>query len=342
LNNIKGILMKTLSALMLFLGISHVQTSMFYPTRTPPPTIPPLIKAIKQWSIAIKQWSIWSSPEYYERVKDELARAKKFNLCDGTDKDGNTALDYTLRVDYRHLTEVGTTQYDELLRSLIKATQIRKRNYLYSAVLSTNVEAVGLLLEANAPLNLLSVLENTPLDKAIENIYIKSPFNPPDYNDLEDQIVIAQTLVFAGAKTKLFDNKPYKLNYSHTPDVMHTLATSGRIDILQTLARLGMYLHVKQWDDTTPLHEAGTAETVCFLISNGAHVHALTTRSQTPLHTAKNSAVALALLAHGANPNAKDFEGNTPLHTAAYRNDLSVVQALLNYKRTHNAKESWV
>jgi ankyrin repeat protein len=325
--------MKTLSALMLFIGMSYLQASTSF--TIPRPTTTRLINAIQQWIM-------WSSPEYYERVKDELARAKKFNLCDGTDNDGKTALDYALRVNCRDLTEVGTTQYDELLRSLIKATQIRKKNYLYSAVFHSNVEAIGLLLEAKAPLNLLSFLENTPLDRAIENIYMKNPLNPADYNDLEDKIVIAQTLLFAGAKTKLLDNKPHKFNYSRTPNVMHALATSGRIEILQTLARLGMYLHVKQSDDTTPLHEAGTAETVCFLISHGAHVHALTTRSQTPLHTAKNSAVALALLAHGANPNAKDFEGNTPLHTATYRNDLSVVQALLNYKPTHNAKESWV
>ena len=316
--------MKTLCTLLLFLNTFYLQAGSW----TPPGCTTPLVEAIRQW-----RWQGNPAPDY-AKVKSEIAKAKEFCALEATDYFGNTAIHYTITAN-------SIRGYGDLLRDLISAgSLVNARNKKGETLLDKAInfslpEMVGILLEAKADFNIPSPSGRTPLDCAIENIYIACPVHPMNLSpDLKDKIVIAQTLLFAGATTKLLDPSrwPLKFNYANTFSALHCLAQCGEITILQTLANLGMYLHIEKSDGTIPLHEAGTKEVVQFFLTHGADVHALTTKKQTPLHTAKNREVALALLAAGANPIAQDAEGNTPGHKAVEAGKIDVVRALLEYK----------
>lgn len=86
-------------------------------------------------------------------------------------------------------------------------------------------------------------------------------------------------------------------------------------------------------------------EPVVYLISQQADTNTRDIGGNTPLHSlserhgASYSKVAKILIEYGANVNAKNLEGNTPLHLAISKENLPLVQLLLEVRRytTHQS-----
>ncbi|CAG0911253.1 unnamed protein product, partial [Cyprideis torosa] len=92
----------------------------------------------------------------------------------------------------------------------------------------------------------------------------------------------------------------------------------------------------------TPLHLAGTGETVTVLIENGAEVNARDDDGWTPLLLATRRGhhfIVHLLLAHGADLNIRDCDKQTPLHLASRRGHHSIVHLLLAHGADLNIRD---
>ena len=296
------------------------------------PTTPPLIRAIK----AIYLWG-----EKFAKVDTEIDKAQKSGTLEATGEYGYTAIHYT-----RPDSPSDESFKCELLKKLIKAgssvnaKSLNGQTVLHLAVIYRDPEAVRILLEARALINAQMDDGRTPLHLIIASLYVEwtgTTYLFSTSQKFQNKIRIAHTLLSAGARKDIRDGEgrlPLEKLKDHmgaTMSALHALAHKGEIRTLRTLAGLGMYMHPEKSakDRTTPLHEAGTADIVTFLLAQGANVHATDNNKRTPLHTARNGEVALALLAAGANPEVEDNEGYRPLHSAAATGNVDVIRALL-------------
>lgn len=67
------------------------------------------------------------------------------------------------------------------------------------------------------------------------------------------------------------------------------------------------------------------------LLDRGYNANAFLDGQKRAIHLCTNPLMMQALLEHHADVNAQDDQGNTALHLAALRNDLRMVQLLIEY-----------
>jgi ankyrin repeat protein len=128
---------------------------------------------------------------------------------------------------------------------------------LYRAILDTHLEAVQVLLEHHADVNLKSITGKTPLYRLISSV-----------SSQEGKVV----------------------------------------DIVRRLVEYGADPNIRDYDDSTALHQAsfhGSLEAAPLLLSYGAKLDGKDSRGRTPFHVAASNGhddITKLLLEHGAVP----------------------------------------
>lgn len=141
------------------------------------------------------------------------------------------------------------------------------------------------------------------------------------------------------------DSPNQRLFSDWTP--MHTVAKTGRVDILRDLLQWGGEVDIRGANvAATPLYvaaEYGHPEIMKALIAAGATIDATTSGGNTPLQRAAESgcgACVEVLLAAGANPRAGT--GLPPLHLAVKQGHAGVVGFLLDAGESVNSREAGI
>jgi ankyrin repeat protein len=132
---------------------------------------------------------------------------------------------------------------------------------------------------------------------------------------------------------------------------LHAAAHEGHLAIAEYLLTQGASVNVKDKDGYTPLHntadsfvkgdpskrnEADRNRIAALLLKYGARVNATIHHGETPLHEAalrNNVGLVQLLVENGADPNIQQAQGMTPLHFAfsAGEDRLQVVRLLLRH-----------
>lgn len=109
-----------------------------------------------------------------------------------------------------------------------------------------------------------------------------------------------------------------------------------KIDMVETLIKLGTDVNYKDQNEESPLHIAtamGLKECTILLLSNGAKIEAASNTGWTPLFEAVMKGkyeIAKLLIEKGAKIDVIDNEGNTPLHSAAGWNRIDCAKLLID------------
>lgn len=172
---------------------------------------------------------------------------------------------------------------------------------LHIAVMVGTEEAVQILIDNGARLDVRDPVGATPLHRAARKGFIDS----------------ARLLVEAGADVDSRDMS------GRTPLFWAVSGDAASIDMVRLLVEAGTDLHIRDEGGNTVLHEAvhSNAEIVSYLIGKGIDVNACTYSGYFPINKACIGAdveVLEVLAANGAEINARGGSGRTPLAEAIF------------------------
>lgn len=199
---------------------------------------------------------------------------------------------------------------------------------LHMGVYCNNVDAVRLLVENGADLEVRDHAEATPLHRAVQGA----------------SVTIATLLVESGANVDAISKT------GRTPLYWASAKEENAApEIFELLIKAGADLAFADDIGYTPLHSAvhSTPEIVKLLIKNGADVNAGRGTGETPLHVAMIGGgieIIKILLDNGADINAAGEMG-TPLQTARYhinspaRSTPAKQKTIIKYLRSRGAVE---
>lgn len=187
------------------------------------------------------------------------------------------------------------------------------------------MEAVKLLIEAGAPLNMIDKFGRTPLMWAIV---------------IGSEEILNELLKAGAMATTQGQDKWHAL---------HEACKIGSVNMAEALIKAGSSINSPQefsgcapW---SPLHIAvrqGNMDCVKLLLSNGANVDSPNAGGHTSLHEAAYRGydkIMFELLKRGANPNARSTQKRTPLHEACLQGRAAAAALLLDGCSWVNAKD---
>jgi len=122
---------------------------------------------------------------------------------------------------------------------------------------------------------------------------------------------------------------------------VHTASYVGDVEIMKLLFAHGGNAHVTTSSGVTPLHYAGSAGVVKFLIDNGAILEMQEQNGSSPLLACvarKNMEAVKALLEFKADTNSCDANKTHPIHVAAVNKSEEMAKVLLSHKANVDAK----
>ncbi|AAF44588.1 ankyrin repeat protein [Fowlpox virus] len=244
-------------------------------------------------------------------------------------------------------------QQDELLiaEMLLKkgidvnAKDVYCRTPIHYAAERGNTKMVNLLLSYGADVNIitlddLSVLEYAVDSKNIDTIKAiidnRSNINKNDLSllkairntDLETSLLLYDS----GFSVNSIDV------YKNTP-LHYAVQAPSLSRLVPKLLERGIDVNAKNIKGETPLYlmakNGYDTENIRTLIMRGADVNAADSLYITPLHQASTldryKDTVITLLELGANVNARDYCDKTPIHYAAVRNNVVIINTLLDY-----------
>uniref|UniRef100_A0A0G4I481 Uncharacterized protein n=1 Tax=Chromera velia CCMP2878 TaxID=1169474 RepID=A0A0G4I481_9ALVE len=226
---------------------------------------------------------------------------------------------------------------------------------LHRAIAAQNMEAVRLLVDAGAGLNVEGVTRFWPGN-------LPRPFEPSQHSKFValhlacslNQSEIGKFLLLRGANMKANVNETDQVDGFVEP--LHIAAARGMTDLVLSLLLHGADVHAKDEYGFTALHRAveqGRAETAKLLLDRGARVSDKDKRGDTPLLRAASERqcggrqsfdhreVAELLVSRGADVNAKGAMGRTVLHRAAYWGFVDIVEVLLHFGVDVHVVDGW-
>ena len=250
--------------------------------------------------------SNWNNNKGREDFIALVEEAKAEYKINAKDTEGRTALHYAAKHGH-----------PEAVRILLDAgaeVDIEAKKYkrpLHYAVEGSNAGAIKLLLDAGAEISIFM-------------IHTAAKNNSPES---------IKALVDGGADV---DTRYGNNENDDTP--LHTATSHGKLEALKGLIDLGADVNAKTWRGT-PLHKAAklkykAPEAIKALLAAGADVNAEARHKVTPLHMAargsrNNPERVKILVAAGAHVNARDSDGKTPLHEAAKSGRPKIIEALI-------------
>ncbi len=202
--------------------------------------------------------------------------------------------------------------------------ELKGRTALYTAAREGHTDAVLLLLEQGAAVNVTDSLMG----------------NPPIYAAAgQGHTSVVRSLLHEGADANV------KTKHGDTP--LLVAAFSGHVDVVKLLLSNGADVHPKTDSGDTSLHmaaESGNLEITQLLLARGAKVNVRRKRAgDTPLHVAArhgHTTIGELLLANGAKVNSRGgtFNGSTPLHYAVDSGHTAMVELLIQKGANVNSK----
>ncbi|KAF6788786.1 ankyrin repeat domain-containing protein 52 [Colletotrichum sojae] len=212
-----------------------------------------------------------------------------------------TRLDLTTVV--RHLTKHGKLDPNENSES--------GRTALGAACDKGNLEAVRLVMEAGANIDMVDHRRRTPIYAASHNGHVD----------------VIKVLLEKGADISVADNDGW------TP--LNAASNGGHLEVVKVLLEKGADVSVASQSGLTPLNTAsygGHLEVVKVLLEKGADASVASQSGWTPLYIASSKGhlkVVKVLLEKGADVSVASQSGWTPLNAASYGGHLEVVKVLL-------------
>lgn len=227
---------------------------------------------------------------------------------------------------------VSATRSKEIFRALldagadINAVNDNGDTPLVQACICANADAVKMLLDAGAMVNIFTKYFDYNQDRKIEHV---SPlertltFNDGQIGDYADIEQIAELLVKAGLDINALDSQGYSA-------LMRSFVSfNNSWCVAEKLIELGADVNIQAPNGNTALLlacdelDASHSTVARKLIAAGADVNAKDRHGTTPLMKAcrygyDDPAIIEDLLKHGANVNARDNGGQTPLHYVSF------------------------
>nr|WIK87660.1 hypothetical protein TDPV-362 [Oriental turtle dovepox virus] len=247
-----------------------------------------------------------------ERIKqDELLLAEML-LEEGVDVNSK---DVYCRTPIHYVAKYGNTRMVNLLLSYgadVNIIDLDGITVLEYAVDSNNIDTIKAIIDNRSNIN----KNDLSLLKAISN------------KDLETSLLLYD----AGFSVNSIDI------HKNTP--LHYTAQQPSLSrLVPKLLEKGADVNAKNIKGETPLYlmakNGYDIESIRTLIMLGADVNATDRMYKTPLHQASTfngyKDIVITLLELGANVNARDYYKKTPIHYAASRNNVTIINTLLDY-----------
>lgn len=277
----------------------------------------------------------------------------------------SNALSIGFNVSVRTLIQLGCDVNVRGCEVVRNRSSVFKENYtlVHLAVIKHNFEALKMLLEAGADINLPDSYGNTPihfacdgpsslsLKKILQYTKVKgSVISKPDLNVQnsfgETPLMCAVSsqntdAVLTLIKEKVSLNAENRMGYT----ALHCAVLQGTEEVLLALLRAGCTTNMLHWPETPLCLAASKAdETFCdILVEFGANPFELFQKDETLLHVAARRChielMDFALRA-GVSVNAKNGDGHTSLMIAADKNCVGAVQQLVQYKASLTAEDN--
>lgn len=164
---------------------------------------------------------------------------------------------------------------------------------IHDAVENGHAEAVRVLLEAGANINLQDGSMKTALHYACE----------------KNNVAVVRLLVDKKAKVDLRDGLGYET-------ALHYACVKDNVELVRLLISAKAGVNVENRFGYTPLHCANSVEIAALLLDAGANLHAVNIHGETPLFRPinYNGDLVRFLCTRGAIPTARDTGGRTALH----------------------------
>ena len=217
------------------------------------------------------------------------------------------------------------------------------RTPLFYAALNGHTDAMRLLLDKTADVNVADKGKDTPLhlasirghvevvrllldevaDVNVADIYKDTPLH---FGSWAGHIEVVRLLLDKGADVHIADYRKF------TP--LLSASRGGHIKVVRLLLDKGADVNAANWYKDTPLHSAckgGHIEAVQLLLDNGADVNAAGDGKYRPLHEASYGGyveVVRLLLEWDADIHATNDDGKTPSNIAAERGHVEIVKLL--------------
>ncbi|UOX38724.1 ankyrin repeat containing protein [Finch poxvirus] len=220
------------------------------------------------------------------------------------------------------------------------------RTPIHYAARYGNTKMVNLLLDYGADVNFKAVDGITVLEYAVDSKNIETIKaiidNRSNINKKDSSLLKAISNKDLEASLFLYDYgfsvNSVDIRYKNTSLHYATQAHSLSILVPKLLQR-GADVNAKNIKGESPLHlmarNSYDIENIKMLIAFGADVNAIDRIHSTPLHQASTLEgcrdIAITLIESGAYVNARDCYNKTPIHYAAVRNNVAIINTLLDY-----------
>jgi ankyrin repeat protein len=238
---------------------------------------------------------------------------------------------YTISFEHHYLTRHLILKRPHDLQ--LYASDVYGKTPLHLAIVAADFEAIRMLLDRTADVNVRDNRGYTPLHYgAFENT---GDEDEDDRKLQDDDFRCVRLLLERGADTEAQNNR------GTTP--LHVAASVMRQNFVQILTENVTNINLRNDQGQTALHKASRRchpGIISILLNHGADVDAQDNGGSTPLHIVISDARPLdgkgdteqavgVLLEHGADINLRNHEGQTALHQASRHDDTGYIMHLL-------------